>query len=926
MTKNRFLSILVLVIASIAILGSIFGKVIVEVLTQYLWLKSVSYEQVFKISFFTKLLVGIPTVGFVFGVLFGYIKILLKNYYKLIGRPESKVVKVNNYVAVFYSVFFAISYGANFASSLWLKLLMFKDRVNFGYADPIYGHDIGFYIYTYPIIKSFVDFFIILFFWMIITTLGFYLVMFRTHPPTEGKVIYLSVTQTKGFSLKNILEKNFYSYLIKKIAILGSIIFVLIGFNYILKGYELLFSPRGVAFGASYTDINVTLNFYRALVVVSFISAVTIYFGFVKKSYKIAVSGPVIFVVIGIISVLSAGLVQQFVVEPDEISKETMYLGYNIENTQAAFDLRDVEGIDFNVDQNLSLDKLEINDEIVSNIRINDSRPLKQTYNEIQGIRLYYQFNDVDLDRYTIDGQYREVFISAREMNQDRLADKAKTWINEHLVYTHGYGVVLSPVNVVNDDGQPELMVKNIPPITDTDIMITRPEIYFGEKMDNYIVVNTEEKEFDYPKEDEYQTTVYQGNEGIELNTFNKTLFALRQKSMKLFLANKINDNSRIIINRNIFTRVKQITPYLEFDNNPYIAIGKSGRLYWIMDGFTTSNLHPYSQPFKFEAKYVNYIRNSVKVVIDAYSGETSYYVFDDKDPLLSTYSNIYPDVFKDKSEMPDGLMDHIRYPQEFFRLQSEVYKTYHIDNPLIFYNGEDIWDIATEKYMSEVQQVRPNYMSFQMPNSKGIEFLLTLPYTPREKANMTSLFIARNDGDNYGKLTLLKFPKDKTVHGPMMIESRIDQDSTISPQLTLWSQEGSNVLRGNILVVPIESSLLYVEPIYLEADNTNNLPEMKMVIVAYEDKVIMEETLAKALEKIFGVKTPTSGDTGVSTSDTTPILSESAINNLIDQLEKTIENSRTQLDKLSDILKQIKENNVDTNVDENEATETTKE
>lgn len=910
MLKSKKFSKFMLFVSLIVLVLLIFGRPLVSLATSYLWLKSISFENVFNVSFKAQLIIGIPVIIFIFSVLYLYIRVLLNNYYKFMGTPEASVVKKNERVAAVYPFFFALSYGSSFTSANWLRILTWLNKAEFGYMDPIFSRDVSFYTFSYPLMNSIIEFFILLVFWLIVTTIGFYMVMFRTQPPEEGKVIYLNATQAKKVTLKNLFDKSVYAYLVKKVTILASIIFTLIGFSYILKGYELLVSPRGVAVGASYTDINVTLMSYRILMVLAFLSAITIYFGFTKKKFKLAVSAPAAFVVVAFASVVVAALVQQLVVEPDEISKEIEYLGYNIENTQRAFNLESVDGIDYNVDQNLTLDSLENNQEVVKNIRINDARPLKQTYNEIQGIRLYYQFNDVDLDRYIIDGEYREVFISAREMNQDKLAEKAKTWINEHLVYTHGYGLVLSPVNVVTDDGQPELMMKNVPPITDTDLEIVRPEIYFGEKMNNYIVVNTDEQEFDYPKGEAYQTTVYEGKEGIELNFVNKFLFSIKESSLKLILANKINDESKLIINRNIFRRVKEITPFLEFDTNPYVVIGDSGSVYWILDAYTTSNLHPYSQSYLLNGKKVNYVRNSVKIVVNSYSGETSYYVFDDEDPILKTYMNVYEDLFKEESELPDGLINHIRYPQEFLKLQAEVYKTYHISSPVVFYNGEDYWDIAEEKYMSDVQVVNPNYMSFQMPGSDGVEFLLTIPYTPREKANMTSLLIAQNDGENYGKLSLLKFPKDKTIQGPMMIESRIDQDSVISPQLTLWSQEGSNVLRGNLLIIPIDSSLLYVEPIYLEADNSNNLPEMKMVILAYEDKVVMEETLEKAISKIFG-------DKKVIDENVTYTPGEgSDFSGLIDKIEKAIDKSEEQLDFLNELLDELK---TDLNENQNE-------
>jgi len=373
----------------------------------------------------------------------------------------------------------------------------------------------------------------------------------------------------------------------------------------------------------------------------------------------------------------------------------------------------------------------------------------------------------------------------------------------------------------------------------------------------DYIIVNTDELEFDYPSGSENVETLYQGDAGIELSGLNKLLFAIRESSLKILISGNINSDSRIVINRNINERIRKIAPFIEYDDDPYVVVNQEdGRLYWIIDGYTVSSRYPYSQPYG--NTNVNYIRNSVKVVIDAYNGATNYYVFDENDPVIETYRKIFPDLFLDKEDMPTGLQAHVRYPQLMFDIQSDIYRTYHMSNPRVFFSREDLWDIAKEKYMmGQVQTVESQYLMFKLPEEDSVEFLLTVPYTPTNRNNMTSLLVARNDGDSYGELILYRLPKSENIQGPMMIESRIDQDSVISPQLTLWSQEGSRVLRGNLLVIPIENSLLYVEPIYLQADNENSLPEAKRVIVAFRDRIVMEETLELALEQLFGSGVP---------------------------------------------------------------------
>ena len=456
------------------------------------------------------------------------------------------------------------------------------------------------------------------------------------------------------------------------------------------------------------------------------------------------------------------------------------------------------------------------------------------------------------MGRYNINGEYTQVFLSARELNQEQLSEQAKNWINLTLKYTHGYGVTLSPVNTISSNGQPRLLIKDIPPKTDTDLIIERPEVYFGEITNNYIIINTDEEEFDYPQGSDNASTKYSGNAGIELSGLNKLLFAIKEGDLKLLISTNINSDSRIILNRNIKERVRKIAPFIQYDSDPYLIINQEdGKLYWIMDGYTVSSRYPYSQPYGDNG--VNYIRNSVKVVIDAYNGDVDYYTLDDNDPIISTYSKIFTDLFKSIDDMPEGIRVHTRYPHQLFDIQSEIYKAYHMNNPEVFFSREDYWAIAKEKYMEEVQQVESNYVMFKLPEEEKAEFLLTIPYTPNNKNNMTALFVARSDGENYGELVLYKFPKDKNVPGPMQVESKIDQDSAISPQLSLWDQKGSIVLRGNVLVIPVEESLLYVEPVYLMASNENSLPEVKRVIVSYKDRIVMEDNLDKALVRIFG-------------------------------------------------------------------------
>jgi len=549
--------------------------------------------------------------------------------------------------------------------------------------------------------------------------------------------------------------------------------------------------------------------------------------------------------------------VQQFKVLPNEIVLEKPYISNNIKFTRAAYGLGSVVEEEYNVNGKSQPGIIERNDLTLRNIRLLDHRPLKQTYEQLQEIRLYYSFSDVDIDRYIIDGKATEVMLSARELDITQLPGSARTWVNEHLLYTHGYGVTVSPVNKVTKTGQPEFIISDIPPKSiEPSLNITRPEIYYGERTDNYVIVNSGTEEFDYPKGDKNKYTTYEGVGGVNIGSFfRKLLFALRFSDIKFILSNYILEESNLLFNRNIHDRVKTLAPFLIYDPDPYVVI-IDGRLLWIQDAYTFTDKYPYSTPYGS----LNYLRNSVKVVIDAYNGDVTYYIIDDTDPIVKTYSNIFPELFKPISQLPSGIKEHFRYPELLFSIQSDMYSAYHMEDPVVFYNKEDLWDIPFEIYGTGKEQlVDPYYVIIKLPDSEKEEFTLMMPFTPHKKDNMIGWLGAKSD-ENYGKLVLYKFSKDKLIYGPMQIEARIDQDASISQQLTLWGQQGSRVIRGNLLVIPIENSILYIEPLYILAEKSQ-LPELKRVLVSYGDKVVMKETLDDALFAVFGEGSTYSSD-----------------------------------------------------------------
>lgn len=856
----------------------------VSIITNFLWFDSIDLKSIFMIRLLTKLYLFIPIWILFGGFLTLYLRKLNKSYVHLSDLNLKRFITP-------ISVAFGGLIAFVVVDGIWLDYLKLVNRETFNQVDPIFNMDISFYFFTLPFLKEIIQ--------VLLTFLGFVLIgttLTELLLSNQIKVTAESFRETPSEFVSRSFNKTFFVSLLSKMKYLIMFLFLLLGVNFYLKTFDLLYSDRGITFGAGYTDINVTLWAYRVYALIAVLSAIGTYVASLKKKTLYFVAGPVAIIALTVVFSMTASFVQKLVVEPDEISKEREYLVNNINLTQKAYNLDKVDLVEYPYEESLDYAKIEKNMETISNIRINDERPLNQTFNQIQSIRLYYDFYDIDIDRYYIDGEYTQVFISARELDQYKLDNKAMTWINQFLKYTHGYGIVMSPVNRVTNEGQPELLFKNIPPITTTDLVLSRPEIYFGEQTDKYIIVNTDEMEFDYPSGSDNVETMYLGKSGIKLGTFNRLMFSIKERSMKLLVSNNINSESKIIINRKILDRVEAIAPFIRYDTNPYIVLnGEDGKLYWIIDAYTTSMTYPYSQTFNFNGKALSYIRNSVKVVIDAYEGTTKYYIYDEEDPLIKTYSNIFPDLFNPKSEFPSGLIAHTRYPQDYFDLQSRVFMRYHVDNPVVFYNGEDVWDIATEQYMGEVQTIQSNYVMFKI--EEKAEFALILPYTPKGKPNMTSLLVARNDEPNYGKIFLYLFPKDKTIQGPIMIESRIDQDSVISPQFTLWGQQGSSVLRGNVIVVPIENSLLYVEPIYIISDNKDSLPEMKRVILVYNDTFIMEQTLELGLKRLFGE------------IDDAPSETESgSVEELLKDITEKFNLTKEALDALEMLIKELEE------------------
>ncbi|MGC8873808.1 MAG: UPF0182 family protein, partial [Chloroflexia bacterium] len=532
---------------------------------------------------------------------------------------------------------------------------------------------------------------------------------------------------------------------------------------------------------------------------------------------------------------------------------ERPYIENTIRSTLTAYGLENVKEVEYPVTGTLTLDTVNRNRATLENIRLWDHRPLYDTYSQLQEIRLYYNFHDIDVERYLLDGKYREVELAVRELSVDELPEPAQTWQNRHLVYTHGYGVVMSPVNEICEEGQPCFYIRDIPPkYAHEGLRLERPEIYIGEETTNYVILNTGAEEFDYPKGDDNVYTRYQGKDGVALGGFLRRLaFALRFGDLPILFSNYLSRDSRILFHRTVQERAETIAPFLAYDYDPYPVI-LDGKIYWLQDAYTLSNMYPYAEPYGS----LNYIRNSVKVVIDPYEGTTTYYVVDPSDPVVQTYMTIFPSLFRPVSEMPTGLRAHWRYPEQIFRIQSAIYATYHMTDPQVFYNKEDAWQFAQETYLGEQRYIDSYYVIMRLPGWEREEFFLMVPFTPVNRDNMIAWMHVQCDGANYGTLGVFKFPKQTLVYGPFQIEARTNQHPYISQQLTLWNQHGSQVILGNLLVVPLDHSLLYVRPLYLQSES-GQIPELRRVIVAYGNQIAMAETLPNALRQVLTGGTP---------------------------------------------------------------------
>ena len=808
---------------------------------EWLWLRELGYAQIFwtlRTTQIILILAAFIVAALYFVINFRHLAGELKNV-NLMGSPlqGSNINLTSEFANKRIKQFFTLGglvMAFIFAMSFyirWDESLKFISGVEFGDVDPLFGHDIGFYLFQLPfwevIQGSLVS---IAFITLSILTLAYIF---------TGLLMVQSATKIQAKkSVQNHLKIN------------AGIWLALLAWGFYLSRYSLLFRSDGIVFGAGYTDVLIHLPALWILIVLSLLLSVLMIAGVWVKTGKAIPAVAVLTVAVLIIGRgLLPGVVQQFNVEPNELQLESPYLEKNIEMTRLAYNLHNVREVEYQADDTLGIADIRNNQDAIDNIRLWDPRLLIGTYKQLQEIRSYYEFYSVDNDRYMVDGNVTQMMLSAREIART-LPSQSDRWVNRHLQYTHGFGLVMSPVTETNRQGEPLLPIRNIPPRWDSeDLRVDNPAIYYGENSSGYYIVNTGVDELHYPDGDENVYTNYSGQGGIQFTSFfRKLLFAWEMNDINILITDYIHEESRLQVWRSVQERINRITPFLTLDRDPYLVLN-DGKLYWIQDAYTTSSHFPYSQRYR---NSFNYIRNSVKIVVDAYEGSVDYYIIDEEDPVLEVYDTIFPDLFKPLSELPDGLESHFRYPQDLFEVQIETFARYHMTRPQVFYNQEDLWTRPNEKYGGRQLLMEPYYVLARLPGEENLEFMLISPLTPENRDNMISWMAAKSDPGSYGELIVYKLPKERLIYGPAQIEARIDQDPEISRQIALWDQRGSSVIRGNLMVIPIENSFLYVEPVFLLADGVD-IPQLQRVIVAIGDNISMQPTIEQAIFELFG-------------------------------------------------------------------------
>jgi uncharacterized membrane protein (UPF0182 family) len=825
-----------LVLFSLAFLTLVLFPAAVRLVTDWWWFQEIGYQIVFSRMLTTRVMLFLIGAGLFGGLLFLNLRIaqrgLVPDPVLLQLAPSAPRLNITaglRRLSLPVSLFLGVLAGLATVPA-WDTVLRAIHQTPFGAADPVFGRDIGFYVFTLPAISAALALLFMLAMVSILAVVPVYWVRGDIVPGPRR----LRIEPSAGFH----------------VAILLAALYALIALRlWFVDVPDLLYSSTGPLVGASFTDLNARLPALRVSAVVAALAAVAVLVAGTRgRLAQAALWAAGIYVGVAIVGrTLLPGVIQKFVVAPTELTRETPYLRFHIAATRRAWGLDSVELRDLRADAGLTLADIRANAPTIENVRLWDREPLLQTYGQLQEIRTYYDFVSVDDDRYRIDGKYRQVLLSPRELNVASLP--TRTFINEHLTFTHGMGLTLAPVNQVTPEGLPVLFIKDLPPASTVSLKVTRPQIYFGELANEHVFVKTRQREFDHPAGDANVYAEYQGTGGVPVgNLLRRLLLALRFGSTKILFSGDITSESRALFHRHITERAATALPFLRFDGDPYMVLAEDGTLKWILDAYTATSRYPYAQRLR---DGTTYMRNSVKLVIDAYHGSVTAYVSDPADPLIRTWSGIFPGIFLPLDRMPADLRAHIRYPEDIYRVQTTLYGTYHMEAPEDFYHREDQWQIPT---VAREDAATPfmRHIVMRLPEESRAEFVYMVPFTPRGKDNLAAWMVARNDGDVYGKLRVYRLPRQRLVFGPQQVQNRINQNTDIARQVSLWDQRGSEVIRGELLVIPIEESLLYVQPLYLRAEG-GRIPELKRVIVAYENRVVMTETLEGGLVQLFG-------------------------------------------------------------------------
>ncbi len=833
-TSRRFkvLSVVALLFILLTVVPASIGFI-----TDWFWFRELGYQTVFTTELTTKIGLFLAAGFVVWAFLALNVRLARSGPSRVpvLWRmspelPPVDVASAITKVAIPLTFILAFLFALGAAGS-WMDFLQLIHRTPFGISDPVFGRDVGWYVFVLPALSALLGTLRSLVVLTLIGVVALYFLRGKVSlPPQRVGLLAPADHHVAGLLVGYLLLTALQIWLVRI--------------------PELLYSTTGPLVGASYTDLYASYPAMHVIAATAIAGIGLVIYGMVRgKIVWFTVLAAAAYVIVS----FAAGsiypmMIQRFVVAPTELTRETPQLRNHIIATRQAWGLANIETRDLSGDAGLTLNDIRANAATIENVRLWDRAPLLQTFGQLQEIRTYYDFISVDDDRYTIDGRFRQVMLSPRELNSESLP--TRTFINQHLTFTHGMGLTLGPVSEVTNEGLPVLFIKNLPPVSTVSLKVTRPQIYYGELTNDHVFVNTRQPEFDYPSGTEDVYTRYKGTGGVRVGGFIKrALLAMRFGALNILLSGDIGSESRVLYNREVEGRVKQALPFLTFDADPYLVINSKGELYWILDGFTSTDRYPYSQRLE---DGTSYMRNSVKVTVDAYNGTLVAYIADPSDPLVRTYAKIFPGIMVPMSGMPADIRQHIRYPRDLFRIQVALYATYHMDEPKTFYNREDQWQIpvsADEKSADEDKFMR--HLVMRLPDEKQAEYIYMAPFTPKGKNNLASWMVARNDGANYGKLRVYRFPKQSLVYGPKQIADRINQDTEVSRQLTLWDQRGSEVIKGELLVIPVEEALIYVQPIYLRAQG-GQIPELKRVVVAFQDRVVMSETFESGLAQLF--------------------------------------------------------------------------